>query len=315
MIDTHTHLNFEVFKDNWKDVVEAAVEAGVEKMIVVGTDLESSKRAVEMVQEHPALYAAVGIHPHHSRALLGSLNVKTKMSKLINELNELAKQPKVVAIGEVGLDRHKYNNSKYQMTNDKNGDELIWELQKALFIAQVRLAVKMDMPLIIHSREVGDKVLEIMLNIKCQISKPIRGVFHCYEGSKKYAMRILEAGFYISFTGNMTYSDDRLEAARTIPLDKLLLETDSPYILPEPLRSKNSPPLSRKPTSPKLREVIWATEGCGNPSVVKRELPSRLVNTPENVRIIASSHAESRRINLKEVIEQTSINTRQLFRI
>lgn len=209
-IDTHSHVNFKAFESDWKEVVERAVAAGVEKMIVVGADLASSKRAVELAQQHPALYAAVGIHPHHARDITIIKNIKI--------IENLAKQPRVVAIGEIGLDYHVYKATRYK-TQDTNK-----ELQKELFEAQLQVAQEVDKPVIIHSREAGEEVLEI--------ARGARGVFHCFGGSKKYLKRILEAGFYVGFTGQITYVPDRAMVAREVPLDRLLIETDCPYMAP-----------------------------------------------------------------------------------
>lgn len=281
MVDTHTHLNFEVFVDDWREVVERAVAAGVEKMIVVGTDLASSKRAVEMAAEHPALFASVGIHPHHARQYIeGSKKDKilNQVQDDMNELAVLAQEKKVVAIGEVGLDYHIYINSKYQMTNSKEEWEMLKKLQRDLLAAQIYLAQKLDKPLIIHSREAGEEVLDSIASLQ---NDSIRGVFHCFDGSKKYLRRILEAGFYVSFTGNITFIPDRAAVAREVPLTKLLLETDCPFMLPEPLRSR------------------------------KRQEHSRC--EPANVTMIAKFHAPERQLQLIEVDRQTTRNAYALF--
>lgn len=203
-IDTHSHVNFKAFESDWKKVVERAVAAGVEKMIVVGADLASSKRAVELAQEHPALYAAVGIHPHHATG--------------IKSIKNLARQPRVVAIGEIGLDYHVYKATRYKL------QDINKELQRRVFEAQLQMAQEMNKPVIIHSREAGEEVLEI--------ARGARGVFHCFGGSKKYLKRILEAGFYVGFTGQITYVPDRAMVAREVPPERLLLETDCPYMAP-----------------------------------------------------------------------------------
>ena len=206
-IDTHAHLNFKAFEADWRAVAERAVAAGIEKMIIVGTDLATSKRAVELAQEHAALYAAVGIHPHHAPSI-----------KNVNSIKELAKEPRVIAIGEIGLDYHVYKDSKYEV---KGIDK---ESQKTIFEAQLKIARELDKPVIIHSREAGEEVLEM--------AQGVRGVFHCFGGSKKYMRRILAAGFYVGFTGQVTYVPDRAEVAREVPLDRLLVETDCPYMPP-----------------------------------------------------------------------------------
>ena len=221
--------------------------------------------------------------------------INDQISKQIHKLRKLANNQRVVAIGEVGLDRHDYRVTRYKQQETSEEKKILYGLQRELFIKQVQLAVEVGKPLIIHSREAGDEVLEIVSRIQDSgfrdtapylplVRGRIQGVFHCYEGSKKYAKRILEAGFYISFTGNVTYSHDRLEVAKTIPLKRLLLETDSPLLLPEPMRSyRITPP---------------------NPPLHKGENNSgKLVNTPENVKIIASYHAESRGMPLIRPVE------------
>ena len=209
-IDTHSHVNFKAFEADWQEVVERAVGAGVKKIIVVGADLASSQRAVELAQEHPALYAAVGIHPHHARSI--------KSIKSVKSIKELARQPRVVAIGEIGLDYHVYKNSKYGI------QDINKELQKEVFEVQLRIAQELNKPVIIHSREAGEEVLEI--------ARGSRGVFHCFGGSKKYLKKILAAGFYVGFTGQITYVPDRAMVAREVPPERLLLETDCPYMAP-----------------------------------------------------------------------------------
>jgi TatD DNase family protein len=211
------------------------------------------------------------------------------MSKLMEELFELAQKPKVVAIGEVGLDYHVYRNSKYKIQNNGKEWETVKGLQRELLTRQVRVAGELDKPLVLHSREAGSDVLEILKPLVAESYgqarqvqddgnfDKLRGVFHCYEGSKKYARRVLEAGFYISFTGNITYSPDRMEVAKTIPADRLLLETDSPYMTPQ------------------------------------SEREAGLVNTPYNVRIVASYLAEARDVQINELERTTTQNAERLF--
>lgn len=271
MIDTHCHLNFETFDKDWRETADRAIEAGVSKMIVVGTDLATSKRAVELAQLHPALYAAVGIHPHHTKALLSNAKLKTQISELITQIAELAKQPKVVAIGELGLDYHVFKQSKYPDDLLEITPELK-ELQRELFIAQVQLAIELNKPLIIHSREAKEEVLETLSG---HFRGEIRGVFHCFGGSKKYTKRILDAGFYLGFDGDITYVPDRLGVATSVPLERLLLETDSPYLTPKPHRGQR--------------------------------------NEPINIRLIAEAHARARGIRVEEIMRVTSENAEKLF--
>lgn len=277
LIDTHTHLNFIVFNKDWRKVVKRAIEAGVGKMIVVGTDIKSSRRAVEMSEKHPALYASVGVHPHHARGFCKTTNYypkarssKSQMTNIKKQLTELADNKKVVAIGEVGLDYYQYKQSKYSSTSLKIDNKLKL-VQKELLGMQVKLALKFRKPLIIHSRQANEEVLELLLRKESDV----RGVFHCFEGNRKYLGKVLAAGFYISFTGKITYSPDRELVAATVPLNRLLLETDSPFMAPQSLRGKR--------------------------------------NEPANVKIIAQYQAVTRGVQLNKVINQTSRNAEKLF--
>jgi TatD DNase family protein len=274
MIDSHTHLNFHAFASDWEKVVDRAVENGVTSMIVVGTDLESSKKAVAMAQKNQFLYASVGVHPHHAR---GIKKPKVDLSEIEKSLTFLASQPKVVAIGEIGLDRHHYQISKYINGGLKTDNKSLFKLQKYLFRMQVKIARKLNLPLILHSREVNNDVLDLLLEQDDNKTIKIKGVFHCFEGNKKYLNRIIKAGFYVSYTGNITYSKDRLALAGMTPLDRLLIETDSPYLSPEPFRGER--------------------------------------NEPVRVKIVAEHLALIHRVQLSKVIEETTMNARLLFNI
>jgi len=276
MVDTHTHLNFQAFDNDWQEIVDQSLKAGVTKMIIVGTDLDSSQKAVAMASDHPALYTSVGIHPHHVRAMLGKSNIKFQISKLINRLGKLATNKKVVAIGEVGLDYHYYQKSKHE--NKEVSPQLI-DLQKELLLAQIKLAAKLDKPLILHSREAKTDVLDLIENWKLKIGNSITGVFHCFDGSKKYARKIIAAGFYFSFTGNITYNDGRAIVAKSIPLDRLLLETDCPFMKPRPN------------TGDELRSL------------------------PSDVKITGLSHAKTRGLTESEVFDTTTKNANSLFKL
>ncbi len=267
-VDTHTHLNFKAFSDDWREVVDRAVAGGVEKMIVVGTDIESSKKAVQMAQENKALFASVGIHPHHAK---GIENNEFRITDLGKKLKELTKHPRVVAIGEVGLDYHTYRNTKYKTQNPKQEWKELISMQKKLLSMQVQLARELNKPLIIHSRETKDEVLSFLLGF----GKSKKGVFHCFDGSQKYLKQVLDAGFYVSFTGNITYSEDRARVASLVPLERLFLETDSPFMTPEPHRNKRNEPLHAK--------------------------------------LVAKHHASSRGVQLSKVREVTTNNAGVLF--
>lgn len=274
LIDTHTHLNFKAYSKDWREVVDRAVSDGISKMIVVGTDIESSERAVDLASAHPALYASIGVHPHHVKGLK---NNDQEISNLVDQLRSLIKKPKVVAIGEVGLDRHIYKYSKYEIQNTKKDRERIKIFQKILLEEQIKLARDFDLPLILHSREVKEEVLDVVLITAEKINWKAKGVFHCFEGSNKYIKKILDAGFFVSFTGNITYSADRSLVALKVPLNKLLLETDAPFMSPHPFRKER--------------------------------------NEPSRVKIIAEHHAVSRSLQLSEVEKVTAYNTKFLFEL
>jgi len=226
-IDTHCHLNFAAFKDDWQKVADEAVKAGVKKMIVVGASLESSARAVELAEKHKSLWATVGIHPHHCQSQVD-----------IKKLEKLAKNKKVVAIGECGLDYHVYEKSKYE---DKEITSDIKTLQKRLFGQQIQLAKKLGLPLIIHNREAGTDTLDA-LNHFCKDDGVLpKGVFHCISGSKKLLRKILDLGFYIGVDANIIYSQEVQVLVKEAPLKRILLETDSPYLAPGYDGSRNLP--------------------------------------------------------------------------
>lgn len=293
LIDTHTHLNFQVF-DDWEAVVERAQAAGVQKMIVVGTDLESSTRAVEMAAKHLALYAAVGIHPHHARKFqitnyklqINNQNPNDQIKNAIGEITKLAKHKRVVAIGEVGLDYHRYSKTKYPSTSLRASSELI-NLQKKLLGMQVELAKEINLPLVLHSREAGRDVLDVVEHFSKKDGVLPRGVFHCFDGSKSFLEEVLAAGFYVSFTGNVTYVPDRAEVALEAPLDRLLLETDCPYMPP--------------------RQKLAGSHLGGQASAHPR-------SEPKDVAIVAAFHAEQREVDAATIEAATTKNAQKLFK-
>ncbi|KKS79063.1 MAG: Metal-dependent DNA hydrolase of TatD family protein [Candidatus Beckwithbacteria bacterium GW2011_GWA2_43_10] len=234
-IDTHCHLNFVAFKDDWKETADQCVKAGVKKMIVVGADLETSARAVEICEQHPALFAAVGVHPHHSHALRGITNFQFSIFK---KLENLAKSKKVVAIGECGLDYHVYKKTKY--LNEEITPE-VKTLQKRLFGQQIQLAKKLELPMIIHNRAAGEETLDTLKHFCAGDGQYPRGVFHCISGSKKLLTKILDLDFYIGIDGNITYSQEVQTLATEAPLERILLETDAPYLSPKHDGSRNFP--------------------------------------------------------------------------
>ncbi|MFH0942750.1 MAG: TatD family hydrolase [Candidatus Beckwithbacteria bacterium] len=231
-IDTHCHLNFKAFEADWQRVADRAVKAGVTKMIVVGADLETSARAVKLAKKHKNLWAAVGVHPHHG---LSEINWK--------KLEKLAKEEKVAAIGECGLDFHVYQKSKYEK---KEISPEVKTAQKKLFGQQIQLAKKLKLAMIIHNRETGEETLDTIKHFCTSDGQYPKGVFHCISGSKKLLSKILEMGFYIGIDGNVTYSQEVKILAKLTPLERMLLETDAPWLSPAPKRDLRNEPISVK---------------------------------------------------------------------
>jgi len=231
-IDTHCHLNFKAFEKDWEEITDEAVEVGVGKMIVVGADWETSSRAVELAGKHKNLFASVGIHPHHCQNKIQ-----------IDKLESLAKSKKVAAIGECGLDYHEYKNTKYP--NPEIAPE-IKVLQKRLFGQQIQLAKKLCLPMIIHNRAAGEETLDTLKHFCAGDGRYPKGVFHCISGSKKLLQKILDLGFYIGIDGNITYSQEVQTLAADAPLERILLETDAPYLSPGSDRSLRNEPISVK---------------------------------------------------------------------
>lgn len=229
MIDNHCHLNFKAFEEDLDEVVRSAFEKSVEKIISVGSQISSSKKAVEIAEKFDNIYAAVGIHPHHADKL---------ESNWEKELTELAQNPKVVAIGECGMDYFNYQSNG--ITDPK--------LQKELFVKQIEIAYNLKLPLQIHNRHAGKDVIEILESNKSNLwDKP--GVFHCFAGEMDILKKALNLGFYIGFDGNITYkgippgeTTDLKDLAKYTPIDRILTETDSPYLAPIPYRGKKNKP-------------------------------------------------------------------------
>lgn len=212
-IDTHCHLNDDIYNDQLIEVIKQCEAADIEKMIVVGYDMPSSLKAVAIANAYPNIYAAVGFHPS---------DADKYNDEYEKQLMELVKNPKVIAIGEIGLEYHW----------DDAPDH---ELQKEVFRKQLRLAQKLDLPIIIHNRE----AMEDTYNVLSEFA-PIRGIMHCYSGSLEMALRFIKQGLHISFAGPVTFKNAKMpkEVASKIPLERLLVETDCPYLTPHPHRGK-----------------------------------------------------------------------------
>lgn len=216
LFDSHAHYDDEKFDPDRKQVIEKAFESGVGYILNAASDLDSSKMCLELARQFEGIYAAVGIHPH---------NVEKAGENAIEEIEAMARQPKVVAIGEAGLDYY-YDFSPRT-------------LQQEWFAAQIRLSKKLGLPIIVHSRDSHEDTLKI---IKKEKAGDTGGVFHCFTGSLEMAKILLDNNFYISLGGAVTFKNARkaVEAAEYIPLDRLLIETDCPYMTPHPFRGERN---------------------------------------------------------------------------
>ena len=224
LIDTHCHLTFEQLAGDIEAVISRSRAAGVVGWITVGTDPQHNREAIELTEWFENMYAAVGIHPH---------DAKNVTAKAVAELEELARSEKVVAVGETGLDFH-YD---FSPRND----------QRRAFEAQLKIAREMNLPVIIHCREAFDETIDTLERF-IGLKGRLKGVvFHCFSGSAEQARIVLEHGFYISFTGVVTFknAEKARQAAKIVPTDRLMLETDCPYMSPEPMRKQkiNEPAL------------------------------------------------------------------------
>ncbi len=221
LIDTHCHLTFKPLDSDIAAVLERSRAAGVTSWITVGTSLHDSQRTIEFAGRFDNMYATVGVHPH---------DAKDVTADMLAQLNQLAQNLNVVAIGETGLDFH-YNFSKQP-------DQL------RVFAAQLNLAQELNLPVVVHSRNAFDETMDILDR---HGSAQKRVVFHCFSGSPEQAKQVLERGYYISFTGVVTFknAEQTRRAAKLVPLDRLMIETDCPYMSPEPMRKQkvNEPAL------------------------------------------------------------------------
>lgn len=221
LIDTHCHLTFEPLAGDVENVLARSRAAGVIGWITVGTDTQQNQKAVELADKFENMYATIGIHPH---------DAKNVTAEDLAELKKLAQNVKVVAIGETGLDFH-YNYSKQQT-------------QTRAFARQLKIARELNLPVIVHSREAFDETIDILEQFGSGLKKV---VFHCFSGSAQQAKIALDYGFYISFTGVVTFKNAEAvrQAAKIVPLDRLMIETDCPYMSPEPMRKQkvNEPAL------------------------------------------------------------------------
>jgi TatD DNase family protein len=219
LIDTHAHLDRSTYSADWPGVLERAKQAGVEQIVVVGTTAAGSAASLLLAHEHSQLFATVGIHPNHAAEAAASD---------WDEIVKLARDPRCVGIGETGLDRY--------------WDDTPWPLQQDYFDRHLRLSQELDRAIVIHTRECLDEAIAMLRAARQR--GPLRGVMHSYTGDAASAAECVELGLYISFAGMLTYkkNEELRAAAATIPLERLLVETDSPYLAPQPVRGKQNEP-------------------------------------------------------------------------
>lgn len=254
LVDTHCHLDFPDYKDDLDEVIKRALQAGVVRMVLPGTSIQSSREVIDLSAKYPQVYAACGIHPHEADKVT---------DKDIETLRKMATSDgKVVAIGEIGLDYYKGYSKP--------------ENQKSLLTECVKIARELDFPVILHSRNAEEDILKF---IDGGSFNTLRGVFHCFSGDEAFLEKVLALDFFVSFAGNITFekAEDSRKLAKKVPLEKLLLETDSPYITPVPNRGKR--------------------------------------NEPAYVRFLLNSYAEVYGMQPEEVADITTRNADRLFRL
>jgi TatD DNase family protein len=216
LIDTHCHLTFSPLAEDIDQVIQRSMQAGIAGWITIGTDLEHSQRAIDLASRIPNLFVAVGIHPHEAGKVA---------EDDLRHLADLAKAKKVVAVGETGLDLHYLYSSA--------------EDQKRVFVWHLDLAAQLGLPLVVHCREAFDPTLEVLDRYR---DGSTQVVFHCFTGTMAQARTVVDRGFYLSFSGVVTFKNAKevQEAAENVPLDRVLIETDCPYLSPEPMRKQRA---------------------------------------------------------------------------
>lgn len=263
LIDTHAHLDYPDFAGDFKDVLRRAREAGVTRIITIGTSIQSSRRAIALAEAHDSILAVVGVHP---------TSVMEAQDDFISPLRELAMHPRVVAIGETGLDYHRLPSSRHRPKDslkiDAFGNETPQEIegsiedgacvarQAAFFEQQLDLAADLGLNVVIHQRDAWEDTLSVL--------RPwggrVRGVFHCFGGTEEQAREVIEAGHLVSFTGIVTFKNGAAvrAVAGSIPADTFMVETDCPYLAPVPHRGKRCEPAHTRLTA----ETIAVERGC-----------------------------------------------------
>lgn len=237
MIDVHCHLNLHAFDEDYEEVAKRAFDEGVKIIVNTGTSIPSSRRAVEFAQKFDQMYAIVGVHPHHADK--ADIEFEGELQKdWFENLQKIAKEPKVIGIGEIGLDYYKY----------KSNGIVDPKVQEDAFRKQIELSIEMGLPLQIHNRHAGEDVVRILKEYRSRFQNP-PGMFHCFAGTTEVLKDALDMGFYIGFDGNITYKGLAPgetaflpDLAKQVPIDRIMTETDSPFLTPIPLRGQRNTP-------------------------------------------------------------------------
>lgn len=231
LIDSHAHLDSGQFDRDRRETVERAVENGISHILSIGCDIESSRKNITIAEDYEQVYAAVGVHPHDA----GEINPES-----LEQLKDMLQHPKVVALGEIGLDYYRNRSPR--------------EVQIKAFRQQLRLALEVNKPIIVHDREAHDDVMPILAE---EDAARVGGVLHCFSGDKAMAKQCLDMGFYLSFPGPVTYpkNESTRDVVRAVPIERLLVETDCPYLSPQPFRGKRNEPAYVRFTAEKIAEI------------------------------------------------------------
>lgn len=243
LIDTHAHLNFPDFEKDLSEIVRKAINNGVDKIICVSSNLEDSQKAIEIARQFPqVVQAAIGIHPHQTDPQ------KQKTVKVqVQELEELARNLEVVAIGECGLD---FSDAP---PGEKNRSK---EEQIFLFESQIKLAQKLKLPLSLHCRKATQDTIAVLEKFYSQQAEQTHGVWHCYSAGKSEIQKISNLGFYFGIDGNVTYDVGLQNVVKSIPLEKMVLETDCPFLSPIPYRGLRNEPANAKIIAEFLAQLL-----------------------------------------------------------
>lgn len=296
MFDTHCHLNFSRFVSKGKstvdEVINAAQEVGVTHIVIPGTDVDTSQKAIEIAQKYEHIYAAVGIHPHHVYEQVAEIDSASRQPHMTREitprigaprleppisaLEDLLTHIKVVAVGEIGMDRHEYESTKYE---NYQVSERFLTAQKELLRMQIQLGLTHNKSIIFHNREAKQDLLPILHELWDEKLRR-RAVFHCCEPDPALLQFAKEHGMYIGVDGDITYTPEKQAFMTQVPLEMLVLETDAPFLLPEPLRTEKKFP-----------------------------------NKPENIPLIAEAVAKYMGVGIDEVKRVTFENSKKLFNV